>query len=164
MIKELFDLGFIVIHSGGGGIPVVRGEDGELHGVEAVVDKDLTASIIASILKVDIFLILTDVERVVLNAGKPNEEPLYSMTSADCEMYSKQGQFPPGSMGPKIESARRFVVSSGGKAVITSLGRALDALSSKSGTCHCKMTWESSDMSERVLTTTMFSMFQICWQ
>ena len=136
IIKELFDMGVITIHSGGGGIPVVCEKDGSVHGVEAVIDKDLTASLMAIALQVDLFLILTDVERVFLNYGKPNEVPLDKLTTSECEKHMAEGQFPSGSMGPKIEAAKRFVLGSakGRKAIITSLDRALDALSGKTGT------------------------------
>ena len=134
-IKELFDLGFTVIHSGGGGIPVVREDDGTLRGIEAVIDKDLTASLVASLLDVDLFLILTDVEKVYLNYGSPNQRALDKLTTAECSRYQMEGQFAAGSMAPKIEAARRFVTSSSGKKVIiTSLERATEALAGKAGT------------------------------
>ncbi|HZW58431.1 MAG TPA: carbamate kinase [Nitrososphaerales archaeon] len=142
IIRELFDLGFIVIHSGGGGIPVVRKEDGALRGVEAVIDKDLTASLTASLLGVDVFLILTDVEKVFLNYGRQNQTALDTLTTRECLRYQREGQFAQGSMAPKIEAAREFVLSAKNrraerrkrKAIITSLGSALDALNGKTGT------------------------------
>ncbi|MDA4112105.1 MAG: carbamate kinase [Thaumarchaeota archaeon] len=133
-IKKLFDLGYIVIHSGGGGIPVVRTRNGSLRGVEAVIDKDLTASMIASLLHVDVFLILTDVEKVYLNYGSTDQIGLDKLTVPECVTYQKEGQFATGSMAPKIEAARRFVLSSKRKAVITSLDTALLALKGETGT------------------------------
>ena len=143
MIRELFDLGFIVIHSGGGGIPVIRERDGNLRGMEAVVDKDLTAALIAALLEVDIFLILTDVEKVFLNYGRHDQTAIDSLTASECLKYQSEGQFAQGSMAPKIEAARNFVLSSKNhqkagmnkrSAIITSLGNALDALDGKAGT------------------------------
>jgi carbamate kinase len=133
-IKKLFELGYIVIHSGGGGIPVIRARNGALKGIEAVIDKDLTASLIASLLHVDVFLILTDVKKVYLNYGSSNQTPLDKLTLRECAKYQKEGQFATGSMGPKIEAARRFVSSSKKKATITSLESALQALDGKTGT------------------------------
>ncbi len=133
-IKQLFDMGYIVIHSGGGGIPVVRARNGAFRGIEAVIDKDLTASLIASLLGVDVFLILTDVEKVYLNYGQKNQTAMDNLTLRECTKYQKQGQFASGSMGPKIEAARRFVRSSKKKAIISSLEGALSALEGKTGT------------------------------
>ena len=136
IIKKLFDLGFIVIHSGGGGIPVVKkeGKGGSVKGIEAVIDKDLTASLVAAFLEVDVLLILTDVEKVYLNYGKENQTALEKLNLDQCDAYQRAGQFSAGSMGPKIEAARRFVASSGKKAIITSLEKALEALDGKTGT------------------------------
>ncbi len=135
IIRSLFDAGFVVISTGGGGIPVVRRNDGRiLKGVEAVIDKDLGAALLASNLGVEVLLILTDVDKVSLNFGKPNQEALDKLTNAECKRYISEGQFPPGSMGPKIEAARRFVEAGGKKAIITSLNHALDALGERNGT------------------------------
>ena len=134
VIRHLFEMGYIVIHSGGGGIPVIRTRSGALRGIEAVIDKDMTASLIASLLRVDVFLILTDVERVYLNYGQQNQTALSHLTVRECAKYQRQGQFASGSMAPKIEAARRFVKSSKKKAIITSLEGALSALEGKTGT------------------------------
>lgn len=134
VVIRLFESGMIVISSGGGGVPVVRNPDGSLRGVEAVLDKDRTAALLASTLRVDLLLILTDVPAVYLDYGKPTARPVTSMTPADAETLLEAGQFPPGSMGPKIQSALRFVKRSSGRAVITSLERAEDALEGNAGT------------------------------
>lgn len=134
IIGKLFGEGFLIIQSGGGGIPVVKDEEGNIHGVEAVIDKDLSASLLASILGVDILMMLTDVEKVALNYSKPNEIKLDRLSVGDCRLYEAQGQFPPGSMGPKIEAAVRFVEAGGQAAIITSLELAKAALEGKAGT------------------------------
>jgi carbamate kinase len=133
VIKRLFDEGTIVICAGGGGIPVVRGEK-ELRGSEAVIDKDLSAALLATSLGMDALLILTDVEKVALNFGRPGESKLDRLTVDECRLYLAQGQFPPGSMGPKIEAAMRFVNAGGRHAIITSLDRASEALNGRGGT------------------------------
>jgi carbamate kinase len=133
-IKKMFDEGFLILHSGGGGIPVIRKDDGSLAGVEAVIDKDLTASLIASLLKLDVLLILTDVERLALNYGKPDQMYLDSLSVGDAKKYLKDGQFPPGSMGPKVEAGVGFVESGGSKAIIASLNQAEKALEGRAGT------------------------------
>lgn len=135
IIQEMFNLNFVVIQCGGGGIPVVRKPDGKLVGVEAVIDKDLCASLLASLLKVDTLLILTDVEKVSLNYGRPDQKSIDSMTVKECKQYLADGQFPAGSMGPKIEGVIDFVRS--GKentAIITSLELAEASLQGKAGT------------------------------
>jgi len=133
-IKNLFDDGIVVIASGGGGIPVVADENGMLRGVEAVIDKDLAAAIFAKLIGAEILLILTDVEKVALNYGRPDQKDLDDMTIADARKYASEGQFAPGSMGPKVESAIRFIESGGDKAIIASIEGALDALQGRAGT------------------------------
>jgi len=133
-IKRLVDAGVIVIASGGGGIPVIMKEDGSLEGIEAVIDKDLAGEKLAEIVNADIFLILTDVEKVKLNYGKPNERDLDRMTLAEAKRYLEEGHFLPGSMKPKIMACIRFLESGGEKAIITSLERAVDGLEGKTGT------------------------------
>jgi len=132
-IKGLVDAGAIVIASGGGGIPVTI-SDGSLRGVEAVIDKDLAGEKLAEAVNADIFLILTDVEKVKLNYGKPNERGLDRMTLTEAKGYLKEGHFLPGSMEPKIRACVRFLESSGEKAIITSLDKATEALEGKAGT------------------------------
>lgn len=133
-IKRMVDEGVVVIAAGGGGIPVIRREDGRLEGVEAVIDKDLAGEKLAEVVGADIFLNLTDVERVKLNYGKPNEKDIDRMTVAEAKMYLEEGHFLPGSMGPKIVACIRFLESGGEKAIIASLNKAIEALEGKTGT------------------------------
>lgn len=132
MIRELMDLGAIVIAAGGGGIPVTSDDKSE--GVEAVIDKDLGAAVLAKVIKAEVLLILTDVEKVFLDYGKPSQRPIDRMTVQECKKLLSEGQFPVGSMGPKIESAVRFLESGGTRAIISSLEMAEEALAGKAGT------------------------------
>ena len=134
IIKVLLEAHVIVITSGGGGIPVVKQHDGQLVGVEAVVDKDKAGQKLAELVNGDIFLVLTDVEHVYLNYNKPNQKSIHKITVHEVEKYLKDGQFPPGSMAPKIEACIRFIKAGGEKAIITSLDHAIDALHGKTGT------------------------------
>ncbi len=134
IIRELVNSGKIVIASGGGGIPVIINSRGLFQGVEAVIDKDYAASLIAREVNVDLFIILTSVDQVYLNYGAPDERPIPFMTVKEAEDYSAQGQFPPGSMGPKIQAAVEFVQSSGKEVLITSANKLKAALISRSGT------------------------------
>ena len=133
VIKMLVEAGFIVIASGGGGIPVID-QNGQLRGVEAVIDKDLAGERLAEIVDADIFLILTDVEKVKLNFRKPNEKDLDKLTIAEAEKYLEEGHFLPGSMEPKVKACIRFLKAGGEKAIITSLDKAVDALEGETGT------------------------------
>ena len=134
-IIRMFETGTVVISVGGGGVPVIRDKDGRLRGVEAVLDKDRTAALLGKILGVETLLILTDVEKVSINYGKPDQRALDSMTVQECRRYLAEGQFPPGSMGPKIESAVSFLSGSSGKRVsIASLEMAEKALEGSAGT------------------------------
>ena len=134
-IVRLYNAGTVVVSAGGGGIPVIREKSGKLRGIEAVLDKDRTASLLAKIIGVETLLILTDVERVSIDYGKPSQKSLDRLTIQQCRKYLAEGQFPAGSMGPKIESAVSFVSSSGGKrAVIASLENAEKALDGTAGT------------------------------
>jgi carbamate kinase len=133
-IRSLFDLGAVVIACGGGGVPVVADEAGMLHGVEAVVDKDHTAALFAGLIRAEDLLILTDVEKVALNFGKRDQVDLDTLTVEEAKAYLAEGQFPPGTMGPKIEAAIRFVESGGRRTIISSLDRARDALAGEAGT------------------------------
>lgn len=131
-IRELIELGVIVIAAGGGGIPVTSGD--EYRGVEAVIDKDLGAAVLAGVIKAEILLILTDVERVFLDFGKPSQCPVDRMTVQECKDFLAAGQFPAGSMGPKVESAVRFLESGGDRVIITSLEMAEEAIAGRAGT------------------------------
>jgi len=134
-IIRLFETGTVVISVGGGGVPVIKQKNGKLRGVEAVLDKDRTAALLAKILGVETLLILTDVEKVFINYGKPDQRALDRMTVQECRKYLTEGQFPAGSMGPKIESAVSFLSDSSGKRVgIASLETAEEALQGKAGT------------------------------
>ena len=118
-IKVLSSQYFIVIACGGGGIPVVREPTGELTGVEAVIDKDLTAALLAQQLTVAVYIVLTGVEKVSLNFGKPNQQDLDRLTLSEARQYLADGQFPPGSMGPKIQSAIEYIEQGGQEVLIT---------------------------------------------
>ena len=134
-IIRLFETGTVVISVGGGGVPVIRDKDGKIRGVEAVLDKDRTAALLAKILGVEALLILTDVEKVFINYGKPDQRALDRMNVQECRKYLAQGQFPEGSMGPKIQSAVSFLSgSSGRRVVIASLEKAEEALKGSAGT------------------------------
>ncbi len=134
-INTLIKAGYIVIASGGGGIPVLKREDGNgLEGCIAVIDKDLAGERLARDTGADIFLILTDVDAVRLNYGKPDEKKLSSMTVKEAEQYYEEGHFAAGSMGPKVLAATKFVKEGGKRSIIASLEHAIDALDGKSGT------------------------------
>ncbi|WP_368233632.1 carbamate kinase [Anaerotruncus rubiinfantis] len=132
VIRSLVEQGNVVIAAGGGGIPVVR-RDGRYVGVPAVIDKDLAAAKLAKFLDADMLLILTAVEHVVINWGKPNQIALHRITADEAVCFCAQGQFAPGSMLPKIQAAVEFA-QCGKKAVIASLDRALEAVRGQSGT------------------------------
>ena len=136
-IRDLVAGGKIVIAGGGGGIPVVRKADGGYHGVQAVIDKDRTSALIASRVGADFLLILTGVEQVAVNFGKPEQRFLSSIDVAEARRHLAEGQFPPGSMGPKVEAAMDFVLKSGKTAVITSLEASAAALAGETGTRIC---------------------------
>ena len=137
MVKSLIESGNVVITVGGGGIPVVR-KDGKLYGTPAVIDKDFASAKLAELIKADALVILTAVDRVAINWGKPNQESLEKMSIAEAEKYCEEGHFAPGSMLPKIEAAMKFVQSKPGrKSIITSLDKAVEALEGKAGTTVC---------------------------
>ena len=133
-IKTMVDSGFIVIACGGGGIPVV--EDGDrLEGVPAVIDKDFAAEKLAEILDADALLILTAVDRVCVNFNKPDQKALKEINLEEVDKYIEEGQFAPGSMLPKVEACKKFVLSGDKKvAIIASLTNAKAALRGESGT------------------------------
>lgn len=128
IIESLIDLGYIVIACGGGGIPVVQDASGDLQGLEAVIDKDFASSLLARDVGAELFVVSTGVEKVAINFGKPDQRWLDRMTLAEAQRYLGEGQFPRGSMGPKIEAIASFLQGGGSRALITNppnLGRAL---------------------------------------
>ena len=133
-IRTLVQEGFLVVAAGGGGIPVVREPDGSLRGVEAVVDKDLTSALIARAFDADLFLIATGVRGVALNYGRPDQRWVERMTAEDARAYMAEGQFPPGSMGPKIEAALEYLGGGGKEVVIASVDDLAEAVRGKAGT------------------------------
>ena len=135
VIKTLVDAGFIVVGMGGGGIPVIRDEQGMLHGVFAVIDKDRASALLAADLKVDLFLISTAVEKVAINFNKPNQQWLDRITLSEAKKYYAEGHFLAGSMGPKIEAMIAFLEANpNGKGLITDPQHIVDALDGKTGT------------------------------
>ncbi|MFS0783158.1 carbamate kinase [Bacillus sp. 1P06AnD] len=132
-IKKLLADDVIVIASGGGGIPVIREENGELTGVDAVIDKDRSALRLAEQVEADVLMILTDVNNVYLNYGKENQQKLENVQLGEAVQYLEEGHFSDGSMGPKMEAAIEFA-KAGKEAIICSLYEAVDALAGKSGT------------------------------
>ena len=135
MIKELFESGVIVIASGGGGIPVILDGEGHISGVEAVIDKDLAGEKLGESVGADIFMVLTDVDKVYLHFGEKRQRGLNRLTLEQAKQYLKDGYFPAGSMGPKVEACIRFIEYGGERSIITSLDNAVEALDGKEGTC-----------------------------
>lgn len=133
-ILQLVDSGAVVIAAGGGGIPVYRDRDGRLVGLEAVIDKDLAGQSLARDVRADVFLILTDIDRVALNFGRPDQRFVDRLDAREAEALLSAGQFPPGTMGPKVLAAVRFVREGGGRAIIGDLSSALAALRGEAGT------------------------------
>jgi carbamate kinase len=134
----LLDAGFVVVCAGGGGIPRVAVEDAtghrRLEGIEAVIDKDLTAAVLARDLAADVLVIATDVDHAVLGWGTPQARPLTDATPADLRRHLRDGAFGSGSMGPKVEAVCRFVETTGRRAAITSLARIGAAVAGTAGT------------------------------
>ncbi len=133
-IKQMIEMGMLVIASGGGGVPVIRDESGDLKGVAAVIDKDRAGEKLANIVKADIFLVLTDVDNAYINFGKDNQQKLENISVEELTKHLNDGQFSVGSMAPKVEATLSFVKNGGEKAIITSLNNAFDAILGKSGT------------------------------
>jgi carbamate kinase len=134
LIDTMARLGTIVIAGGGGGIPVVRDAEGRLHGVEAVIDKDLTSAFMANLLGVDTLMILTSVPRVAINFGKPGQRELGTVSVRDLTAYEAEGHFARGSMAPKIDAVLRFLAHGGKRAIIAHLTEAAQALEGTAGT------------------------------
>ncbi|HKQ18785.1 MAG TPA: carbamate kinase [Candidatus Eisenbacteria bacterium] len=133
-IRQIVEDGGVVIAAGGGGIPVSRQWNGSLHGVEAVIDKDLASSLLGRLLGCQTLVIVTGVERVALRFGKPDQRDLERATPDDLQGWMEEGHFPPGNMGPKIQAAIEFVRGGGREAVITSPAGLADALERTTGT------------------------------
>src|SRR5436309_7192262 len=108
VITHMLEDARVVIAAGGGGIPVVRGRDGQWRGIEAVIDKDYASALLAAELKADLFIILTSVAKVAIDFGKPSQQTVDRLTVAEAQKHLASGQFPPGSMGPKIEASIQF--------------------------------------------------------
>lgn len=132
-VKVLADNGTIVITVGGGGIPVAN-DNGMLKGVEAVIDKDYASSLLANQIDADFLVILTGVPQVAINFGKPNQQLLSKMSLQEAKKYYEEGQFPKGSMGPKIEAGIEYLDRGGKKVIITSLDLLKEAIEGKAGT------------------------------
>jgi carbamate kinase len=133
IIQMLLKNDVIVVAAGGGGIPVVR-ENGKLKGIEAVIDKDRASALLAIEINADELIILTGVEKVALNYGKPNQTFVDTLIVDDAMKYLKEGHFPAGSMGPKIEAAIDFVSATNKTCLITDMRKLKEALSGKTGT------------------------------
>ncbi len=137
LIRRLTDAGELLVVAGGGGIPVTRNGAGNLHGVEAVIDKDRTAALIGRVLDAPVLLIVTSVERVALDYGTERERPLERLTAGEAARHLAEGQFPAGSMGPKIEAAIEFLRGCGAgeaRVIICDIEHMADALAGRSGT------------------------------
>jgi carbamate kinase len=133
-IRRLVEDGFIVVAVGGGGIPVVQDEQGNLQGAAAVIDKDLASAVLAKEIAADLLVISTAVEKVCLNFGKPDQKTLDRMTVAEAKQYMKEGHFKPGSMLPKVQACITFLEAGGTEALITCPEVLPAALEGKTGT------------------------------
>ncbi|MGA9752269.1 MAG: carbamate kinase [Acidobacteriota bacterium] len=146
-LKALFETGSIIVAGGGGGIPVVRELDGTHRGVEAVIDKDRTSVLLACELDVDEMLIITSVPCLYVNFGKPDQKALSGVSLDEILRYQKEGQFPPGSMGPKVEAAVQFLVRKGGSVVITDAAHLQAASEGRAGT---RIIHEKTEKTEKI--------------
>ncbi|HEV8534836.1 MAG TPA: carbamate kinase [Candidatus Limnocylindria bacterium] len=133
-VATLLDAGYVVVTGGGGGIPVVERPDGSYQAADAVIDKDRLSALLAADLRADDLVLSTAVDRVALDFGTPAERGVAQLTVEEAERHLAAGQFPPGSMGPKIASAIEFVRAHDGQAIITSLEHVHDALDGRAGT------------------------------
>jgi carbamate kinase len=134
VVKRLSEAGVIVIAAGGGGVPVLEGADGMLTGVDAVVDKDLATSLLAIEARSELFINLTQIDRVYLNFGRPGQSGLDELSVKDAKRFLAEGHFAPGSMGPKIEAAIEFLEAGGGEVIITTPELLEEALAGRAGT------------------------------
>jgi carbamate kinase len=133
-IRALLDTGAVVVAAGGGGIPVVRLADGSLAGVEAVVDKDLASALLAAELGAEVLLVLTGVEHVAVDFGRPTQRDLHELGAAELAGHAAGGQFAPGSMLPKVQAVLRFLERGGRRAIITTPALSEKALAGEIGT------------------------------
>ena len=134
MIHDSASAGHIVVACGGGGIPIVRGENRDYEGIEAVIDKDLTSSVLAAEIGAELLIILTDVPQVYVHYGKPEQRALGAVTLKEIEALQAEGHFGTGSMGPKVEAAIEFVESGGEAAIITNAASLEKTMKRKAGT------------------------------
>jgi len=134
VIAHLVDSGYVVVACGGGGIPVIQDEQGEYRGVEAVIDKDLSSSLLARDLHANSLVIATGIERVALDFGKPSQRWVDRMTLSEAKQHLNAGQFDRGSMGPKVEAIIEFVEGGGGEGIITDPPHLTEALAGRAGT------------------------------
>lgn len=133
-IRQLIDLGVIVIACGGGGMPVYIEDDGTFEGIDGVVDKDRASSVLAREIEADELIVLTEVDKVALNYNKPDQVDLDTLTVAQARAYLAEGHFHKGSMGPKVEAVCDFLEGGGKRAIIASLDKAYEALHGRAGT------------------------------
>lgn len=133
-IKALLDAGFLVVAGGGGGIPVIRAENHELKGVEAVIDKDLNSVLLADQIDAEVLVLATNVDNAWLDWGTDTARALGVVSVSEMRGHLSDGQFPPGSMGPKVEAICRFVETTGGKGIITNLDSITEAINGNAGT------------------------------
>ena len=133
-VQALVEAGFVVVANGGGGIPVVRDADGTLRGVEAVIDKDLGAAVLARTVQADVLVVATDVPQAVLRFGTPDAEPIGRVSVAELRALAAEGHFASGSMGPKVDAVCRFVEQGGQRAVITNLENIVAGVAGNAGT------------------------------
>ncbi|WP_425806881.1 carbamate kinase [Desulfitobacterium sp. Sab5] len=134
VIRSLAQAGYCVVGVGGGGIPVIAKANGELEGVDAVIDKDFASSLLAAEIQADLLIISTGVPQVYLNYGKPDEKPLDRVTLAELKEYAKENHFAPGSMLPKVQAVINFLEHGGKQAIITNPESLEDAIAEKTGT------------------------------
>ncbi len=133
-VEKLLNVGFVVVSVGGGGIPVIENDKGELEGIAAVIDKDYATSLLARNINADIFIISTAVEKVYLNFGKPDQKDLDKITLADAKKYLAEGHFAKGSMEPKIKAVIEYLENGGKKAIITDPPNIMRAINGETGT------------------------------
>jgi carbamate kinase len=134
LIEALTAQGAVVIAGGGGGIPVTRSPNGVRHGIEAVIDKDLTSTLMANVLGIDVMMVLTAVSHVSVDFGTSQQRDLEQVSVGELKAYLGEGHFAAGSMGPKVEAAIRFIEGGGKRFIIAHLEQAMEALAGKTGT------------------------------